>query len=96
MENVSSLALIMVVGQITACVALLNGFLTTIGQAKIAAAALESIARQPEARGAISSSMFVGLAMAETGGIYGLLIALILLFVNPMANLYVQLAPMLG
>ena len=90
------LALVLVTAQIAAVLALWTGILTTIGQAKVAAAAVESIARQPEARGAISSSMFVGLAMAETSGIYGLLIALILLFVNPMANLYVQLAPLLG
>jgi len=96
MENVSSLALIMIAGQIAASVALFNGFLTTLGQAKIAAAALEGIARQPEARGSISSSMFVGLAMAETSGIYGLLIALIFLFANPMAHLYVQLIQQLS
>ena len=95
MENVSSLAFIMVVGQFTAAVALLNGILTTLGQAKVAAAAIESIARQPEARGPITSSMFVGLAMAETSGIYGLVVALILLFANPVAHLYVQLAALM-
>ena len=95
MEHVSSLAFIIIVGQITATVALLNGILTTLGQAKIAAAAIESIARQPEARGPITSSMFVGLAMAETSGIYGLVIALITLFANPVAHLYVQLSALM-
>jgi len=76
MEHVSSLAFIMVVGQLTAAIALLNGFLTTLGQAKVAATAIESMARQPEARGPITSSMFVGLAMAETSGITVLLLPL--------------------
>jgi F-type H+-transporting ATPase subunit c len=30
--------------------------------------------------------MFVGLAMAETSGIYGLVVALILIFANPMVS----------
>jgi len=84
------LALIIVFSQIAAAVALLNGLLTTFGQAKIVAAAIESIARQPEASGTIQSSMFIGVAMSETSGIYGLLIAILLLFANPLIPLYLQ------
>jgi len=84
------LAAIIMVAQIAAALALLNGVLTTIGQGKIAATAIESIARQPEASGSIQSTMFVGLAMAETSGIYGLLIAILLLFANPLIPLYLQ------
>ena len=90
MQNVSSLAFVMAVSQITAAIALLNGVLTTMGQAKIAATAIESIARQPEARGPITTNMFVGLAIAETSGIYGLVIALIMLFANPILNNFYQ------
>jgi F-type H+-transporting ATPase subunit c len=67
-----------------AAIALLNGILTTIGQGNVAATAIESIARQPGAAGAIRTNMFIGLAMTETSGIYGLLVAIIILFVNPL------------
>jgi len=76
--------------QIAAAIALLNGVLTTIGQGNIAATAIASIARQPEARGSITSTMFIGLAMAETSGIYGLLVAIILLFANPLTSAFMD------
>jgi F-type H+-transporting ATPase subunit c len=76
-------------GQIAAAIAVLNGITTAIGQARVAAVAIESIARQPEARGSITSTMFVGLAMAETSGIYGLVISILLLFANPLVNMWV-------
>jgi F-type H+-transporting ATPase subunit c len=62
--------------------------LTTLGQGRIAATAVESIARQPEAAGSIRTTMIIGLAMAETSGIYGLLIAFIMLFANPLVDIY--------
>ena len=76
---------------IAAAISLLNGILTTFGQAKISAQAIESIARQLEAADSIRSAMFVGLAMAETSGIYGLLIAIIMLFANPLVDILVNL-----
>ncbi|HHU50468.1 MAG TPA: ATP synthase F0 subunit C [Firmicutes bacterium] len=86
-----TLATVIGVVHIAAAIALLNGVTTTFGQAKIAAQAIESIARQPEAADSIRSAMFVGLAMAETSGIYGLLIAIIMLFANPLINTLVSL-----
>lgn len=41
-------------------------------------AAVESIARQPEASGKISSTLLIGLALVESIAIYSLIIALIL------------------
>ncbi|MCL2495571.1 MAG: ATP synthase F0 subunit C [Oscillospiraceae bacterium] len=82
------LALIISVAQIAAVIALLNGVLTTLGDAKIAVAAIEAIARQPEAAGSVTSNMFIGMAFAETSGIYGLLVAIILLFANPLIPIY--------
>ena len=87
------LAIIIVVGQIAAVIALFNGFITCIAQSKIVEKAIESIARQPEASSSITSTMFIGLALAETSGIYGLLISIILLFANPLVSLYLQNAP---
>jgi F-type H+-transporting ATPase subunit c len=71
---------------IAAAIALLNGLLTTFGQSRIVSQAIESIARQPEAADNIRSVMFVGLAFAETSGIYGLLIAIIMLYANPLMD----------
>jgi F-type H+-transporting ATPase subunit c len=46
-------------------------------------AAMEAIARQPEAAGTLSRTLFVGLAMIETMAIYCLVVALLVLFANP-------------
>lgn len=85
------LATVMSVAQIAAAISLLNGLLTTFGQAKVAASAIESMARQPEASSDIRTTMFVGLAMSETSGIYGLLIAFILLYANPLVSQFIEL-----
>jgi len=90
------LATIIVAGQFAAAMAVFAGALTTLGQATIAAKAIESIARQPEAKGSINTAMIISLAMAETNGIYGLVIAFLLLFVNPLLTRFVEIAQTLG
>jgi F-type H+-transporting ATPase subunit c len=57
-----------------------------LAEGRSVAAALDAIARQPEAAGTISRTLFVGLAMIETTAIYCLVIALLLLFANPYAG----------
>jgi F-type H+-transporting ATPase subunit c len=57
-----------------------------LAEGRAVAAAMDAIARQPEAAGAISRTLFVGLAMIETMAIYCLVIALLLLFANPFAQ----------
>jgi F-type H+-transporting ATPase subunit c len=54
-----------------------------LAEGRAVAAAMEAIARQPEAAGTISRTLFVGLAMIETMAIYCLVIALLVLFANP-------------
>ncbi|MBG0812545.1 F0F1 ATP synthase subunit C [Methylosinus sp. H3A] len=54
-----------------------------IAEGMAVAAAMDAIARQPEAAGVLSRTLFVGLAMIETMAIYCLVIALLLLFANP-------------
>ena len=49
-----------------------------MGQGKTAAAAMESIARQPAPPGHIPSSLIISMAMIEALTIYGLLIAFML------------------
>ena len=54
-----------------------------LAEGRAVAAAMDAIARQPEAAGTLSRTLFVGLAMIETTAIYCLVIALLLLFANP-------------
>lgn len=46
-------------------------------------AALDAIARQPEAASTVARTLFVGMAMVESTAIYCLVVSLILLFANP-------------
>ena len=41
------------------------------------------VGNQPEAKGDITSTLLLGVAIAESSAIYGLVISIILLFVNP-------------
>jgi F-type H+-transporting ATPase subunit c len=54
-----------------------------IGEGMAAAAALRSIAQQPDETGAITRTLFVSMAMIESTGIYCFVIAIILIFANP-------------
>ena len=73
---------------IGAGIALIAGIGPGIGEGYAVGKALESIARQPEMKGTITTTMFMGCAVAETTGLYSLIIALILLFVNPFTGLF--------
>jgi len=53
-----------------------------LAEGRALAQALESMARQPDASGAISRTLFVGLAMVESTAIYCLVMAFIILFVS--------------
>ncbi|MFN3648806.1 MAG: ATP synthase F0 subunit C [Armatimonadota bacterium] len=54
---------------------------SALAQGRVGAAALEGIARQPEAAGRIQMVMIIALALIESLAIYALLVALIILFV---------------
>ena len=51
-----------------------------IGEGNAVGKALEGMARQPESAGTLRSTMIMGCAIAETTGIYSLVIALLILF----------------
>lgn len=55
-----------------------------LGQGNAVRGAVEGIARNPGASGKILTTMLVGLAMIESLAIYMLVIALILLYANPL------------
>lgn len=74
---------IMGMSAIGAAVGSLSGLGSGLGQGIAAGQAAAAVGRQPEARGAITSTMLIGQAVAETCSVYGFVIALILLFANP-------------
>ena len=54
-----------------------------IGEGNAVAKACEAIGRQPESKGAVTSTMIMGCAIAETTGLYALIVAILLIFVAP-------------
>ena len=63
--------------------ALIAGIGPGIGEGNAVAAACEAIGRQPESRSAVTTTMLMGCAIAETTGLYALVIAILLIFVAP-------------
>ena len=68
---------------IGAGLALIAGIGPGIGEGYAVGKALESIGRQPECKGDVTSTMLLGCAIAETTGIYGFVTGLLLIFVAP-------------
>ena len=68
---------------IGAGLAMIAGIGPGIGEGNAVAKACEAIGRQPESKGAVTSTMIMGCAIAETTGIYALVISILLIFVAP-------------
>ena len=68
---------------IGAGLALIAGIGPGVGQGIAAGHGAAAVGRNPGAQGKIMSTMLLGQAVAETTGLYGLVIGLILLFVKP-------------
>jgi F-type H+-transporting ATPase subunit c len=62
--------------------AVITGIGPGIGQGYAAGKAVEALGRQPEAEGSIRTLMITGQAIAETTGLYGLIVAIILIFAS--------------
>ena len=69
--------------------AMIAGIGPGIGEGNAVAKACEAIGRQPECKGDVTSTMLMGCAIAETTGLYALVIAILLIFVAP--NLLVNI-----
>ena len=61
--------------------AMIAGIGPGIGEGNAVAKACEAIGRQPESKGAVTTTMLMGCAVAETTGLYALVIAILLIFV---------------
>ena len=62
-------------------IAMIAGIGPGIGEGNAVAKACEAIGRQPESKGAVTSTMIIGCAVAETTGLYALIVAILLIFV---------------
>lgn len=87
MDQITGKDLILACSALGAGIAMIAGLGPGIGQGYAAGKGTEAVGRQPEARGEIVSTMLVGQAVAETTGIYSLVVAIILLFANPLIRL---------
>lgn len=63
-------------------IAVFTGIGPGIGEGIAASKAVEAVGRNPDAEGKIRNMMVLGIALSETTGIYGLIIALLLIFLK--------------
>lgn len=68
---------------IGAGISMIAGIGPGIGQGIAVSKACEAIGRQPECKKDVTSTLLLGCAVAESTGIYGLVVALLLIFVAP-------------
>ncbi|MDO5601542.1 MAG: ATP synthase F0 subunit C [Oscillospiraceae bacterium] len=76
-------AIVLGCSAIGAGLAMIAGIGPGIGEGYAVGKACEAIGRQPECKGMVTSTMLMGCAVAETTGIYGFIVALMLMFVTP-------------
>ena len=65
---------------LAAGLAVFTGLGACIGQGYAAGKAVEAVGKNPEATGEIRTMLMLGAGIAETAAIYGLLIAILILF----------------
>lgn len=81
--NISSEAFVLGCSAIGAGLALIAGIGPGVGQGYAAGQGAAAVGRNPGAKGDITSTMLLGQAVAETTGLYGLVVSLLLMFVKP-------------
>lgn len=84
MEGITNEGLILACSAIGAGLAMIAGIGPGIGQGIATGYGASAVGRNPGAKSDIMSTMLLGQAVAETTGLYGLAIAFILLFANPL------------
>ena len=78
-----AIAIILGACALGAGIAMIAGIGPGIGEGNAVAKACEAIGRQPECKGPVTTTMLMGCAIAETTGLYALVIAILLIFVAP-------------
>ena len=84
MSNITNEGLVLACSAIGVGLAMIAGLGPGIGQGIAAGQGAAAVGRNPGAKGDIMSTMLLGQSVAETTGLYSLVIALILLFANPL------------
>ena len=84
MGNITNEGLVLACSAIVVGLAMIAGVGPGIGQGIAAGHGAAAVGRNPGAKGDIMSTMLLGQAVAETTGLYSLVISLILLFANPL------------
>ena len=82
-----AIAIILGCCAIGAGIAMIAGVGPGIGEGYAVGQACAAVGRQPESIGQVRSTLILGCALAETTGIYGLFIGIMLVFVAP--NMFV-------
>ena len=83
MENISGQDFIYGMSAVGAGLAVIAGIGPGVGQGYAAGQAAAAVGRNPGAKSDITSTMLLGQAVAETTGLYGFVVAIILMFVKP-------------
>ena len=78
-----AIALIFAACALGAGIAMIAGIGPAIGEGYAVGKSCEIIGRQPECKGSVTTTMLMGCAVAETTGLYALVIAILLIFVAP-------------
>ena len=89
--NITGQDLILACSAIGAGLAVIAGIGPGIGQGIAAGQGAAAVGRNPGAKGDIMSTMLLGQAVAETTGLYGLVVALLLMYGNPMLAKFLKL-----
>ena len=84
MGNITNVAYILGCSAVGAGIAMIAGVGPGVGQGYAAGQGAAAVGRNPGAKSDITSTMLLGQAVAETTGLYSLVIALILIFANPL------------
>ena len=84
MGNITNEGFVLACSAIGVGLAMIAGVGPGIGQGIAAGHGAAAVGRNPGAKGDIMSTMLLGQAVAETTGLYSLVISLILLFANPL------------
>lgn len=85
--GITNEGLVLACSAIGAGIAMIAGMGPGIGQGMAAAAGAEAVGKNPGAKSEVTSTMLLGQAVAETTGLYSLVIALILIFANPLVGM---------
>jgi len=85
--NLTGSGIVIAASAIGAGLSMIAGIGPGIGQGYAAGKGTEMVGKRPKHQSAIVRTMFLGQAVAQTTGIYALIIALVLMFANPLVKL---------